>query len=475
MKKWNSIAAAGMLLPPSLVIAFYMYVGIFNRMLGDDYCTGYMAERLGLLRSIWYWYRAWQGDFSTNVADWLLSLFGTSAFPFYTAILLFIWVGLAVIAVKEILRSKGYLTSNLFPASLLGIFLVFATLIMSPSVSQSVFWWQGARRYLAPLIFVILYFALGYHFTALSLNRVQSVIWLFVSFGLAFFMGGFNETLTPVLVVLLAGMIGFRWLASKYGKDKGLSLLFLCAGFGGALASLIIMVLAPGNSVRQAFFPAPPGPFTIIRITFAGYFTFLQGIFTSPYIFTGSLGTLLGSVWLGMRANDESRNMAPKGWWVFALLVAGFILALGCFPAAVYATSEPPPGRSLMTSAFFLAVAFLASGFVLGEWLAVRIKDRLSLPSALSIIACGLIIFSSWGAFQDLYMMRAEHISFAQNWDRIDAQIKDAKNSDLQEINIPAMNNWAGIEYPTDNPKYWVNICYSKFYGIKVFAPPLQP
>lgn len=451
-----------------------MYLGTFNRMLSDDYCSMYIGKRLGLLRSIWYWYRTWHGRFSANVADWLLSLLGSEAFPFFTLVFLSMWVVFAAIVIKEILNFRGYVSSNLFPALVLGVFLVFTTLIISPNISQSVFWWGGARSYLSPLILIMLYFALYYRFAELSLNRFQILLWSFISFGLAFFIGGFSETFTPVLVILLAGVMGITWLAPKVSM-KNASIFFLNAGFLGALLSLIVMVLAPGNSIRRAFFPVPHDLFTTFRVAFTAYLAFLYNIFSSPYMLAGLLGTLLGSVWLGMRLPRESDISEPRSWWVFAFLFAGFVLAFGCFPPAVYATSEPPPARALITPAFFLVVSFLVSGFVFGRWLLSAMKDRFSLPSTLLIVACSLIIFSSWSAFQNLSSMRTEHISFAQKWDQVDNKIRAAKSSGLKEINIPSMKNWAGAQYPTDNPRYYPNVCYSKFYDINILAPPLQP
>ncbi len=336
------------------------------------------------------------------------------------------------------------------------------------------FWWGGARSYLSPLVLIILYAALYFHFISLSPNRVQIGIWLLASFGLACFIGGLSETFTPVLVVLLAGIVAIKWWASGFSL-KGPSFLFLGVGFAGALLALFAMVLAPGNSIRQAYFPAPPGIFALLRITFASYVTFLLDIFSSPYIFAGILGSMLGSVWLGVKINRESGVAAPPGWWIFGFLCAGFILAFGCFIPAVYGTSEPPPGRTLITPAFILTICFLISSFVFGEWLASYKRLGVSLSSALLFVACGLIVFSSWGAFQRLNAMRAEYVTFAQKWDQIDFEIRDARSAGDQEVHIPALQNWAGVEYPTDNPKYWVNICYSKFYDINVFAPSLQP
>ena len=95
--------------------------------------------------------------------------------------------------------------------------------------------------------------------------------------------------------------------------------------------------------------------------------------------------------------------------------------------------------------------------------------------SSLLVIACGLIIFSSNEAFQELNSMRVDHISFAQQWDQVDLKIRNAQTAGLQEVSIPSMRNWADVPYPNDNPRYWPNICYSKFYDININAPPLQP
>jgi len=441
-------------------------------MLGDDYCSMYIGERLGLLRSIWYWYLSWHGGLSASAADWLLSLWGSGVFRFNTFIFLSTWVVFAAIAVKKAIDYRGYSSSSLCPL-LLAIFLIFTTLSISPDISQSLFWWGGARGYLSPLILFTLYFALYYHFLASSPNRVHKTLWVFVSFGLAFLIGGFSETFTPAWVVLLAGIIGVEWFIRKWNvKDP--SFLFLVAGFAGALLSLFVMVLAPGNSSRQSYFPAAPDIFTILRMASTSYLAFLYGIF-STYRILGVLGSLFGAVWLGLEIRRGSSVTAPRGWWILAFLLAGFILAFGCFPPAVYGTSEPPPARTLIIPSFFLMACFLVSGFIFGEWLASRIRGVLPLPAALSIIACSLIIISSWNTFQSLYSVRSEYISFAEQWDLVDAKIRAAKTSGAQEIVIPSLKNWAGLEYPTDNPRYWPNVCYSKYYDIDVLASPRQP
>jgi hypothetical protein len=475
MRRGDLVAAIGLLLPPGIVLGLYAYIGSFNRMLGDDYCTMYMGQRLGLLRSIWYWYKNWHGRFSANAADWLIAVSGPEGYPFYTFIFLALWLGCALLAIKKALEIRASSAFKRFAELLFAILLVFTTLRLTPDVIESLFWWGGVRSYLSPLIFVLLYLAAYRHFVISPAARTrQLTLWLLVSFGLAFFMGGFSETFTPVLVLFLAGGTGLSWLVSKPGV-RAASTLFSAIGFLGAFLALLVMVLAPGNAIRRAYFPAPPDLFTIASIALTSYFGFFQGILRSPDMLLGLLGATLSSVWLGMRINQTPGTAPLHLRWIFIILFAGFLLTLACFPTAVYATSEPPPARTLIIPAFILAACFLASGFIFGEWLVShRPATRLG-SHTLLLVACGLIVFSSYGSALELYSMRSEHSAFAQKWDRVDAEIREAKRSGLQELEIPSMKNWADAEYPTDNPRYWPNECYSGYYGIKIVAPPLGP
>ena len=52
----------------------------------------------------------------------------------------------------------------------------------------------------------------------------------------------------------------------------------------------------------------------------------------------------------------------------------------------------------------------------------------------------------------------------------MDAQIRLAKNDHEESITLPFVNNWATLNTLTDNPKFWVNVCYSNYYGISVIG-----
>lgn len=474
MRHRDALTAAGLLVPPGIVIGLHIYIGSFNRMLGDDYCSMYIGERLGLLRSIWYWYRSWHGGFSASAVDWLLSVFGPGAFPFHTFVFLASWVLFAALAARMALRWAGYISPHPVAALLLAFLLVFSTLSLSPDIIESLFWWGGVRGYMSPLVLFTLYLAVYFYLQMSSGRRVPLVIQLLLSFGLAILIGGFSETFTPVFVVFLAAMTAVRGFCARLDR-KDHSFLFWGVGFVGSLLALLAMLLAPGNAVRQAYFPVPPSILTILRVAFTSFLAFLQHIFTSPSQLTALLGSTLGAFWLGTSIKRDAHLVSPPAWWGFAILAAGFILAFGCFPPPVYGTSEPPPERTLVAPSFFLMQGLLVAGFVFGARVAHQGKREKVLLSALLVLTYGWLLFSAYGTSQKLYAMREEHIEFAQRWDQVDARIRAAKRAGQSEILIPSLKNWADAEFPTDNPRYWPNICYSKFYDINVVAPPRQP
>jgi len=467
----NSLAILGLFLPASFVVGFYMYMGIFTRLIADDYCSMYYARRLGLFRSIWYWYITWHGGFSVSATDWFLSFTGPGFLHIMAVITLTAWVSSAVFVSMKVFFPGNSSKSSFFQSLLLGTILIFATMVISPDITQSFFWWGGARGYFFPLVLAMLYLCVYLIFLSSSWRPWQLMVWYLASFALVFFVCGFAEVFTPVLVVIFTGSVLWSWLVRKLTL-KDASYRFLLAGFLGAFLSLIVMVSAPGNSLRGEYFPAPPNLFTVLSISVNGYMIFLQSIFGSFVLTSCVLGSMLAVIWIGNTSRYNSILKPQKPWQAFIVLIIGFILAFGCFPAAAYGVSEPPPLRTQIIPSFLLMVGVMTSSLMFGKWLGDYGYESSTMRVVLLIFASVLIWISGWSETQFLLSIRHDHVSFAQKWDWVDAKIENAKLSGADVVYIPAMENWAGLEYPKNKSKYWVNVCFSQYYDIKVLAPP---
>jgi hypothetical protein len=475
----NALSFVVFLLPMWVVLAMLIYIGWFTRLMAEDLCYIYIAEDRGLFRSVWYWYRTWHGAFSVSTVDWLLSLTGYRIIPYVSFIFIAGWIVAAVFAVREGIGRWTLGTYDLLIPLLIGTLLVFTILAIS-FTEHTLFWWAAARGYLTPLVLFTAYLGLFFRFSSLRLDRIRMVPWLIVSFGLIFTIGGFSETFTPVQFVLFASAIVWIWWADKLTL-KNPFFLFLGAGFLGASLSLIVMVLAPGNSIRQSNFPVTPDILTILKVSFGGYLQYLGTIFRTQASLAGILGTIVGAAWLGTymysvlpKAGRNRFTNSLRLWHCILPFLVGFILAFGCFPPAVFGTSQPPHPRIWVMSAFFLVGGSLASGLLVGIWARRLMIRSLIWEWVLFVIACFLVTFSSVLVYRNLNSILIDHVEYAILWDRVDEEIRTAREGGQTEVHIPSMKSWGNFQYPSNRPKYWPNVCYSEYYDIQVIAPPIE-
>ncbi len=462
---WIAFALAT---PEFLVLVIHAYLGSMSRFLADDYCVAYYANRFGFLRSIWYWYINWSGGFSTSMADWLLVIIRSYGMPFIAPTVIALWLVTAGFTIYLFLPKDTSRTFRILSAGLLSITTIFTILLISPDVPQSLYWWTGMRAYTLPLIVSTLYAGLYKWLYRTQKNR-SAFLWGMLGFGIIFINGGFSETFTPVQLIFFIFVIALTLWAKK-PEYRETPLQFLFAGLVGSLLSLIVMVAAPGNAIRQTYFKPPPGLIEILQISFYAYLLFLTKLLTNPVIVYGLLGVLAASAWIGARFQPEIKINI---WIIPALVVLGLGFAFGCFIPAAWGLSSAPPSRNLIIPSFFLAVSWIVAGFLGGVWLNTlsishsRFRAQIILP----IIAFLLLGYSALSNASYLYSTRKAYMDYANKWTVVDQQIVQAREDGKTVIHIPSMNSWTSLDKPNNNPKFWLNQCYSKYYGIQVLSP----
>jgi hypothetical protein len=285
---------------------------------------------------------------------------------------------------------------------------------------------------------------------------------------LAFFMGGLNETFTALELSLLicAAVLAFVWKSGT--SNRGLS-AFLVAGVVGAILGFLIVVGAPGNAVRQAFYPSPPSPFGIFWIAVQGFAQYLAGLFSRFDRLTAMIGAIALSFFVGLQAPLPRIRI----WLVPALLAAGLAFAFVCFLPSAYGLSDVPPDRTLMMPAYLLALALILSSYLAGGIFHLRVAA----PARRTALEAGLLGIAALACFTSVFLTNRHLLesgpafaSYASNWDSVNASITAAHEHGQTVITIHAMPNWADLDEPNDNPKFWVNVCYREYYGIEVLA-----
>ena len=457
------------LAPIGIVLALYAYIGSFNRLLGDSFCSYTTAERLGLLRSMWFWRISWSGRYTAYAVDWVtMKLFGAEYVPFFIPVILILWITINVGTVYLLIKPNSISKNNFQLALILGITSVFLILTNSPFIEQSFFWLDGFRAYTLPIMLLPAYLSLY----MICSNRIRSKISLIISsmtvFTLFFINGGLSETISIFQFVVLLFLIAYIWIIERPAAFEKNSIT-LIAGLLGAITSILVIITAPGNHIRQSFFPPPPGIFDLLRISFSGYIIFLNGIIETPEKVLGIIGGVLVSIWAGNAYNTEIKQTGKK---VLLFFLGAFLLSFSCFPPGVYGYGEPPPDRVLIISVFAIVVFLMLTGFIAGNALRQKPINTNNAGNLLFITAVLLVTISAWAISSDLYSSRSVYIDFAKKWDAVDALILQAKSEGKKVVNIPDMSNWAALDQPSQNPRHYMTECYSGFYGIQVFGPP---
>src|SRR5258706_73084 len=452
----------------SIGLATYAYLGNFTRMFADDYCSIYFANHLGLLRSIWYWYLNWSGRYTAFAFDWLIlkSVLGPYRLHYFVPLSIFLWLVLITSTIYLYLQRNSKIPL-LHSFSLAGIFL-FVVLILSPDIPQSLFWWNGMRSYTLPLIVITFYFLLFQIGT--KYLKINLAISCSLGFILFFISCGMGETFAIAQLFFILFIMSLQ-IINKPNNLKA-ELFILSSSLAGAICSIIVIILAPGNAIRQVLLPPSPNFLKLISISLQAYGSFIQGFFLEPAKITGLISAVLVTIWTGDHHKEYFVNTKVKLIPVYIL--GGIALSFVCFPPGVYGYSVPPPARVMIIPVFFLIGCILYAGFMTGSWLANKYSSVWLNADWLIWMLVLLIGYSTIITSLNLYNSRNTYVDFAKKWDQVDAQILQAKANNLRVVNIPAMNNWAGLEKPTDNPKYWPTQCYSNYYGIQVFGPPFQ-
>lgn len=462
IRHWGPIAVGAISLG---VLTMHAYLGSYSRFMADDYCSAAEGRKFGTLRAAWYWYLNWNGRYSANVLDAFFGNLGPAFTPAVTAIVLLVWLAVLATTIFLLVPRLGgrYGRWPLSIASAAAI--LFLTFALAPDIAQSLYWGQGMRSIVPPLVVMTLYIGLFLFSRRQPPSTRSTWIWISLSFLLAYGAGGFSETYTALQLAVLGLTLATWFMIDRYSLSKH-DLLWLSAGLLGAALAFITVVMSPGNSSRAGFYPPPPAISALFGIALRSYAVFFGGIFGSgPRILV-----LLTAMGLGVWIGASFGLRVPDKRVILAILLLGAVLTFSCFLPAAYGESDAPPDRTLLIPTFLLVLTAVALGISAGAWLAPRWKV-LPLISSAGIL---LLVVTAIITIQGMYSLQPEYAAYARAWGRFHAQMISLRNSGATNANVSTAdmnaNNWAGLNVLGDNPKFWLNQCVSDYYGVKVIS-----
>ena len=447
-------------------LVIHIYLGSYSRFIADDFCSSAVAHSQGIFRGSIYWYLNWNGRFSSNLLDSLFGYLGPAATPFATGLVVTAWFIVLVIAVSQIVE-------KLLESAIIAAMVLFVVLDVLPLVGQSLYWGQGMRSVVPPLILGTLYVAL---LAKRSKSQDRTSLLLLITSGLVTFIAvGFAETYfavqTAAMVFALVIPVAFKRYAPPNRRSY---FLLLIAGLAGSLAGGLLMFVAPGNKFRQSAFPPPPAIPELLSISLRGLNEFFDVVVLAPgkrYIWMGLIcaGFIFGLQALQPREGSGRRDV----WSLVWLPVVGFVLLLACWVPMAWGTSLTLAYRTFIIPAYVLVCLVICWSYIAGQLCrSAYVSFAQRIPAVAS--ALPLIVLLAFGILavnisREMWRQRSLFIGYARRWDEREQMIQRAKSQGLPYAVVLRQHNWAALDEIAVDPKItWLTKCVDEYYGINV-------
>lgn len=471
---WIGVSTSG------LALAAYAYLGTFSRLYADDFCMSGLVVRHGFWSAQWIQYSTWSNRYAGMLTLTVSDLLGPSFVRLWTVLTLLLWVlGLtyALIQVGRLLR----VSLPKWMPFLFAEWVTFFTILLAPEVYQTIFWRIGIITYTLPLAFMMFLIGLMIHGHSRVVNGKKSIGWMVGTGLLAFFAGGFSETYLALQTSILLAILVLVLLARPKSAWQRTVGQLVAAALAGSLLSLLIVFMAPGNAVRQAAMPAPPGLLSLAKMSIVGAFLFIYA--SMKYNAFQWLLALLGSMLLvyshSISVKDGVRwrpSLLISG--LFVAPVVGYLAVTVIMTPAAYAQSSYPDGRVLINASFVLALVLIVEGCLLGTLLGqLHLWAEETPPLYLRCLAALLLLvvflYPLYDAYKS-YRLVPEYRADAVAWDERDAMIRAVVLNGERHVEAWQLDAPGRLADLQADSRKWPNSCIAIFYALDsiIAVPP---
>lgn len=231
----------------ALPMLLFAYLGFSSRPMSDDFCHLAITPQMSVWDNLLYWRNGeYNGSYSNLAMNSLLTPFGLPVVRAFPALLISLWFVSTVALLSGLMGRFGLIRHRLVIALILAALLV-AAINDSTSTPAALYWYTGSLKYTGPMLILTLYLLLLLHVTKHTQGRAASWLTTIAGADLCFFAAGFAETLTIPMLLGLTLLIGALRLTRGPGRC---CLPVLGAGWIGTVASMLVMITAPGLSAR---------------------------------------------------------------------------------------------------------------------------------------------------------------------------------------------------------------------------------
>ena len=455
-------------------LALYAYLGTFSRYGSDDYCLSAFFRQENLLSAMVARYFNASSRYTNIIFIGLVDrLFGWYNVAILPALMLALFVLGMYLLLKEIGELFRWGWSRLM-LLFLALLLVYFSITQAPDLYETLYWRAGMTSHFAPVVLIPFLGTFLLRQIRHARNQSPAPWVLAVCFTTPLLIGGLSEPPTAVMITIIGLAMGAVWWWGDIRYRRSI-LLILFWSLLGALAALMIMGLAPANSIRMR--TAPPGLVELINRIIEYPLVFIIDTFRTlptPTLISIVVPGILFYVKYAQASHDISdRTQNRLGIFMILVLALGYLLIAASFAPSAYGQSYPAArarffGRVLMT------VALMIDGALLGVLISqVKFLQAAAFRSFAAVVFLILSLYplrTAWRISGEIpaYQQRAAA------WDLRESEIYKMKAEGAQDLVVPFLSGEISQDLG-DQTDFRLNRCAAILYEVNsIVAVPVE-
>jgi len=439
-----------------LVLVPYLFISIYSNPAADDFTYAFKGKAPDFVQTLINEYFIWNGRYTSNVLVLINPLAFNSIICYKIAPVVIIFLTfLAYLLFVKVLTGSFFSKLDRLIGSLL---LTLLFIYQMPIISEGIYWYTGAVTYqlgnicaLTYASLIILFFKEQFVFR----NKIVHVIFLTL---ILFLTIGFNEVIMIALLcfscILL--LIAFK----KRSTQKSFVVYFFLITLMGSS----IVYFAPGNDVRESFFP-DNHDFVhsfFYSIAQTGRF-FLKWISSVPLW----LLTVLYFFWnrnlsKNIKLFSDSFYLSP----VYSSFLLFFVIFIAAFPA-YWSTGILGQHRTINVAYYLFVILWFINLTVWFNYYEGKLKNikelnrKIRTVSLIVILITFLFTKNGYVTYIDIFSGKAK--SFDKQMKDRYSLIKSSNDTIWFKPIIDAPKSIFLYEI-TNNPNHWLNKCYAVYF-----------
>lgn len=437
----------------STPLAIIAYSSFFARYLADDYCVKAILDQFGFWEFITRSYTGWAGSFSSLVLQGLTPSPQAVGVPIIFVILA--WVGLfSLITYKTIM----FLTKSVKNIGVISLALscVLMTELLSafPNMHEILFWYNAVVSYIVPLALASFYILL--------VSRPVALSTLISLFFVSFILAGFNFTFASLQIFWLAILLLF--VVQRFALRAK-----LLASLLGALSGLVVLISAPGNTIRADQIGSDA------NLIISAINSLLMSLHPVLYVISYRPLTFLSLFAISLMFAFYFGKKISKPVLATLAIVAIVVLsaAVSFFPV-LYVFNTLPSARGWLAPVGIALCSIAGLGYVCGVTLRKDEQPLGYLPYRVQIIIAALALVFMLNNTLTALQVAQRQIAYAAAWDERDVYLRTLSGS-TETVHVRSLRNILNFEDVTGDPTHWMNACIANYYNLSTIVADDQP